>query len=130
MTENDATGPSRNDIYLCPAGERLSQQDFPRHLSGRVIRVVLYASVPRTVYLGLSSCVQSAHASYGELCSATSRAYRPKQDDRPGHRCEALHLLRPSIALSSSSSERGEIPSERNPGSLSEAEVSICISST
>ena len=55
---------------------------------------------------------------------------RPRQDDRRRHRCETLHLLRPSIVSSSSSSDRGEIPSERNPGSLSEAVVSICISST
>src|SRR5262249_11034470 len=35
-----------------------------------------------------------------------------------------------SIALSSSSSDRGEIPSRPNPGRPSEAVVSICISST
>jgi hypothetical protein len=38
--------------------------------------------------------------------------------------------LRLSITSSSSSSDRGEIPSVRNPGRLSEAIVSICISST
>jgi hypothetical protein len=40
------------------------------------------------------------------------------------------HLLCLSIASSSSSSDRGEMPSTRNPGKLSEAVVSICISST
>jgi hypothetical protein len=43
---------------------------------------------------------------------------------------EFPHLLCLSIASSSSSSDRGEMPSTRNPGKLSEAVVSICISST
>ena len=43
---------------------------------------------------------------------------------------EFSHLLCLSIASSSSSSDRGEMPSTRNPGKLSEAVVSICISST
>jgi hypothetical protein len=43
---------------------------------------------------------------------------------------EFPHLLCLSIASSSSSSDRGEMPSIRNPGKLSEAVVSICISST
>jgi hypothetical protein len=43
---------------------------------------------------------------------------------------EFPHLLCLSIASSSSSSDRGEMPSIRNPGNLSEAVVSICISST
>jgi len=41
-----------------------------------------------------------------------------------------LHLLCLSIASNASSSNRGEMPSTRNPGKLSEAVVSICISST
>jgi hypothetical protein len=43
---------------------------------------------------------------------------------------EFSHFLCLSIASSSSSSDRGEMPSTRNPGKLSEAVVSICISST
>jgi hypothetical protein len=43
---------------------------------------------------------------------------------------ELPHLLCLSIASSSCSSDRGEMPSTRNPGKLSEAVVSICISST
>jgi hypothetical protein len=43
---------------------------------------------------------------------------------------ECYHLRCLSIASSSSSSDRGEMPSTRNPGKLSEAVVSICISST
>jgi hypothetical protein len=43
---------------------------------------------------------------------------------------EFPHLLCLSIASSSSSSDRGEMPSVRNPGKWSEAVVSICISST
>ena len=43
---------------------------------------------------------------------------------------EIPHLLCLSIASSSSSSDRGEMPRTRNPGKLSEAVVSIRISST
>jgi integrase len=39
------------------------------------------------------------------------------------------HLFCLSMAASSSSSDRGEIPISRNPGRLSEAVVSICMSS-
>jgi hypothetical protein len=44
--------------------------------------------------------------------------------------CETPYLPRSNMVLSSSSSDRGEMPSERNPGRFSEAVVSICISST
>jgi hypothetical protein len=47
--------------------------------------------------------------------SLQAAPYRPRQDDRRGHRCETLHLLRLSIASNSSSNDRGEIPSERKP---------------
>jgi len=43
---------------------------------------------------------------------------------------EFPHLFCLSIASSSSSSDRGEMLSTRNPGKFSEAVVSICISST
>jgi hypothetical protein len=43
---------------------------------------------------------------------------------------EFPHLRCLSIASSSASSDRGEIPSSRNPGRSPEAVVSICISST
>src|SRR5262249_46560976 len=46
------------------------------------------------------------------------------------HRDKSLGLFCLSSASSSSSSDRGEIPSARNPGRRSEAVVSICISST
>jgi hypothetical protein len=54
---------------------------------------------------------------------------RGSHDDRCSHGVET-DLFSRSIASSSSSSDRVEIPSARNPGSFSEAVVSICISST
>ena len=50
--------------------------------------------------------------------------------NRCGRGNETLDLPGLSIASSSSSSDRGEIPRARNPGRFSETAVSICMSST
>jgi hypothetical protein len=50
--------------------------------------------------------------------------------DRCSRGNETLDLLCLSIASSSSSSDRVDIPSARNPGRFPEAVVSICMSST
>ena len=100
--------------------------DLDRRL-GQIDSVIEEAAKRGKTNTALSAIEAQRQARAG---SPVSETRRPDQDDRRGHRCETLHLLRPSIASSSSSSARGEIPSERNPGSLSEAVVSICISST
>jgi len=68
----------------------------------------------------------------GRTCFASPGGLRRRLSDRrkmPNF-AEFPHLLGVSIALSSCSSDRGEMPNARNPGTLSEAVVSICISST
>jgi len=64
------------------------------------------------------------------LCPIKARPALPASSSPLAQFAEFPHLLCLSIASSSSSSERGEMLTARNPGKLSAAVVSICISST
>ena len=68
--------------------------------------------------------------STSEYTTIAKLIHRASKKVNGGHTVALSHLLCLSIASNSSSSDRGEMPSTRNPGKLSEAVVSICISST
>jgi hypothetical protein len=87
--------------------------------------IMLPSAIPKLVQCkSTSTCINTEYTTIAKLI------HRASKKVNGGHTVALSHLLCLSIASNSSSSDRGEMPSTRNPGKLSEAVVSICISST